>query len=467
MSEYYDKNNMSFGGFDDDEEEDLETTKQKLIDDFRARQHLDEDVSLECDDSGEIRIVENVAQDWREDLSASIDYMIPFPGLAQDIQQWILGTSKKRQPALAFAATLAILATAYGRNIQLDGIKGNVMLMCLADSGEGKDWPLKCCDKILEAVGLESRVNGQMASGAALIETVVSEPSMLLCIDEVGHYFAGINSKSSNQFSREIMPIMTEMYTSAGDAYRSKKSVTRGSHKILEPNLSVLGMSTERQIMEALKSSEVADGSLARFGVFFGQNNVPIAQKRQSGSTVPDNIKNSLAAIIEKYKAPYILKSHVLDPCEDFILERLAIENYFNNLAITLEPNRAMFKPFYYRCGVRVFQMSLLIDQCQSVDVLHWCKDIVKKSTDIFIKKFLHLAADNETERLVKIIERAIKESGVSGITGSDLYRKTRQVPTQMRKGLIAEMLENRTIFSKDFLIDGAKKPVTRYFWRK
>lgn len=466
MSEYYDKNNMSFGGFEDDED-DLEATKQKLIEDFRVKQHIDDAVNLECDDSGEIRIVENVAQDWREDLSASIDYMIPFPGLAQDIQQWILGTSKKRQPALAFAATLAILATAYGRNIQLDGIKGNVMFMCLADSGEGKDWPLKCCDKILEAVGLESRVNGQMASGAALIETVVSEPSTLLCIDELGHYFTGINSKSSNQFSREIMPIMTEMYTSAGDAYRSKKSVTRGSHKILEPNLSVLGMSTERQIMEALKSSEVADGSLARFGVFFGQNNVTIAQKRKSGSTVPDSIKSGLNAIIEKYKEPYILKSHVLEPGEDFILERLAIENYFNNMAINLPPNRIMFKPFYYRGAVRVFQMSLLIDQCQSVDVLHWAKDIVKESTDVFITKFLHLSADNETERLVKIIERAIKESGVSGITGSDLYRKTRQVPTQMRKGLIAEMLENKTIFEKKFFINGADKPTVRFFWRK
>ena len=408
---------------------------------------------------------DNVAQEWQPNLSGEIDYLIPFPCLALDIQQWIISTCVKVQPAMSFAATMAVLAVVSGRDTQVMGTKGAFMGLCLAESGEGKDWPLKSCHRLLDSVGLGHHVYGDMASGAALVESIQATPSALLQIDEAGHYFAAINSKGSNQFSREIMPIITKCYTSSADYYQDKARKGQEGIKIIEPNLNVLGMSTERQIMDTLKTSEVADGSLARFMVIFGLNNVSINQNRQCGATVPETIKSRLELL---KGTQFLLKSKHIALTPDYLARKIELEHYFNELAIkigTSGGDKAMFKPFYYRLAVRSIALSLLIDQCYSIDVLNWCADIVKKSCDVFVKKFCHLAADNDNEKYVKIIERAIKESGVTGITATQLYNKTRSVESGMKRRIINDLVEADMIFSGED--KGVKKPITRYFWKK
>ncbi|MDD3644354.1 MAG: DUF3987 domain-containing protein [Bacteroidales bacterium] len=406
------------------------------------------------------------AQEWVADISSEIDYMIPFPCVAQDIQKWILETSYKQQPALSFAAALNVLSVIQGRTIQCQGIKGNIMMLCLAESGEGKDWPMKASRKLLESVGMDDCVHGQMASGAALVDALVDSPSMMLSLDEVGHYFAGINNKNANQYSREIMPIITEVYTSGADWYSEKKRKGQDSRKIHEPNLSMMGMSTERQIMDALKSSEVADGSLARFMVVFGKNNSPINENWNTDSNVPDYIKNRLELI----KKPYLISSHKISLSDEYAKVKRELERRFNNKGIELglsEGDKAMFKPFYYRLAVRSVQMALLIDNCYSIDVLNWCADISEKSCEVFIKKFCHMAADNENEYFVKFVERVIKESGTKGITKDKFYDKTRKVESNLKKRILADLIESNKIFTEEMRIGTAKKPSTLYFWKK
>ena len=405
------------------------------------------------------------AQEWKVDLSGEIDYLIPFPCLARDIQEWIIATSVKVQPALAFAATMSVLAVVSGRDAQVGGTKGGFIGLCLAESGEGKDWPLKSCHRLLDSVGLSHHVYGEMASGAALVESIAATPSALLQIDEAGHYFATINSKGSSQFSREIMPIITKCYTSSADYYQDKARKGQDGIKIIEPNLNVLGMSTERQIMDTLKTSEVADGSLARFMVIFGLNNVSINQNRQCEATVPETIKSRLELL---KGSQFLLKSKRIVLSDDYLARKIELEHYFNELAIKIGSSggdKAMFKPFYYRLAVRSIALSLLIDQCYSIDVLNWCADIVKQSCDVFVKKFCHLAADNDNEKYVKIIERAIKESGVTGITASQLYNKTRSVESGTKRRILNDLIEADMIFSDQD--KGIKKPITRYFWKK
>ena len=406
------------------------------------------------------------AQEWEPDLSSAVDYVIPFPCLARDIQNWIIATSVKVQPAMAFAATMAVLAVASGRDVQVMGTKGGFLGLCLAESGEGKDWPLKACHRLLDSVGLGHHVYGDMASGAALVESLSTTPSALLQIDEAGHYFAAINSKGSNQFSREIMPIITKCYTSGADYYQDKARKGTCGVKIIEPNLNVIGMSTERQIMDALKTSEVADGSLARFMVIFGLNNVSINQNRKCGAVVPEAIKSRLELL---KGSQFLLRSKPIVLSSNYLARKIELEQSFNQLAINVgrrSGDKALFKPFYYRLAVRSISMAMLIDKCYSIEVLNWCADIVKQSCDIFVKKFCHLAADNDNEKYVKRIERAIKEAGKEGITGKEFYNKTRSIDPSLKRRVIGELIESELIFIIN-TNDSGYKPTTRYFWRK
>jgi len=408
------------------------------------------------------------AQEWNADLSSAIDYEIPFEGLARDIQQWIISTSIKRQPALAFAATIAVLSTVYGRSYSLDGIKGNVMLLCLADSAEGKDWPLKAAGKLLDSCGYGDNIHGQMASGAALVDAVVEHPNSLLALDEIGHYFSSINCKTSNQYSREIMPIITRMYTDSSDVFREKGRKDKPGRVIREPNLCVLGMTTERQILDSLKSTEVMDGSLARFLVIFGEKNVPHSRGRVRNKNVPEPIADALKDRKDLFSMTNDFRSRELNVSEDYLAEKDLQDDSFHYLSVQMDKeggDRAVFKTLYKRVSVMALQLAMLIDGAQDADVYNWCIGIVVQSADVFIKKFMHMCADNDNERYSKILQRVIKEAGKEGIKLSDLTRRTQAINPSLKKQLLAEFIGSGLVFER--LEPCGQRPITRYFWQK
>ena len=410
------------------------------------------------------------AQEWIPDITDGIDYEIKQPGLARDIQQWILSTSVKRQPALSFAATIAVLSTTFGRNYSIDGIKGNIMMLCMAESGEGKDWPIKAAVKILESINLGTHVYGQMASGAALIDAMSETPNALLPIDEAGHYFSSINSKTSNQYSREIMPIITELYTSASDSYREKKRKGQDSRTIKEPNLCVLGMTTERQILDTLKSSEVMDGSLARFLVIFGEKHVQISRDRIKDKSVPSSISEALKRHINVFGKGELFKSESINVSDEYLEEKYLQDDKFNYMSIEMEKNggdKAIFKTLYKRISVMSLQLALLLDCGKSIETYEWCMRLVWSSADVFIKKFMHLCADNDNERYSKILQRVIKESGRNGLSKRDLTRKTQSIAPYLKKQLLSEFMEAGLIFMDDVKDHGSQKRTTKYYWKK
>jgi len=408
------------------------------------------------------------AQEWNDNLSGEIDYIIPFDCVARDIQQWILDSSIYEQPALAFIATLNILGVVIGRNISLDGIKGNLMSIGVANSGTGKDHPLKSVSRALRGVDMEDRVVGRMASGAALYDSLDDSPSIGLVIDEIGHFLASISSKGNgNQYSKEISTILTEAYTSANDCIISKRTKGDDAKIIKEPNINLLGATTERQIFNNLSSDDLADGSLARYFFVFGDKK-PKAKRSKKSKTLPDSIVFALRDLVKKYKSNSVLSvSNELDVSEEYNNEKWRMQVEMDAFRFSLSADKEHLSPFYGRFVVMAVQMSMLIDQSESVDVLKWCFNVVKKSGEVFIKKFEHNISDNENERQVKLIESKIKQAGKKGISKRELTQKTRQVSTLTRKLLITELLENGTIFEELKIVMSSAKATTFYFWGK
>jgi len=107
----------------------------------------------------------------------------------------------------------------------------------------------------------------------------------------------------------------------------------------------------------------------------------------------------------------------------------------------------------------------MLIDGAQDVAVYDWCISIVVQSADVFIKKFMHMCADNDNERYSKILQRVIKEAGKDGIKLSDLTRRTQAINPSLKKQLLAEFIGSGLVFER--LEPCGQRPVTRYFWQK
>src|SRR6185437_2888829 len=76
----------------------------------------------------------NIAPELYDDL----------PGVMKEMHTWMRTTSPKPQPALCLGATLAFMAAAIGRKVQLQhwGVRPNVYVLAIAHSGAGKERPL-------------------------------------------------------------------------------------------------------------------------------------------------------------------------------------------------------------------------------------------------------------------------------------------------------------------------------------
>jgi len=133
-------------------------------------------------------------------------------------------------------------------------------------------------------------------------------------------------------------------------------------------------------------------------------------------------IIDRLTALIDKHKKDPFLSATQLDVSNDFADRSWYWMKVFYKKKKSLKASERQFKPFWGRVVARAKQMSLLIDQCDSMEVLDHYINLETKGTQVFIKKYLHLGADNENERLAKLLEAKIKEAGRKGITA----KKTR-----------------------------------------
>jgi len=407
------------------------------------------------------------AQDWKSDLSGEIDYIIPFPCVARDIQQWILKESIYPQPAIAFAAAMSVMSVAIGRNIAYENIKGNLMFIAMAESGEGKDFPFKAAKLILEAIGMGDSLHGKMASGAAFMDSLEESPTMLFYIDEFGEYLSSINGKNANQFSKEIVVLLTESYTCANSSLSGKKTKSNAAKKIIEPNVCVFGLSTERQIFDGLKTSDLANGSLARYSLLFGVNGLLPVKLKLHNIQVPTSIINDLLALQKKYAKDVFLCSTQLPVTEAYSDSKFDLVYRLKEKSISLSGDNKSFSPMYNRAGVRCIQQAMLIDQCKDVAILHWFEKLETESIKVFTQKFNHLGSDNENERLAKLLNARIKEAGKKGITAKELYKKTAQIPPMVRKQLLEELIKNDVIHAKQIKDHTKQRPITYYFWTK
>ena len=406
------------------------------------------------------------AQEWTQDLTQDIDYIIPFDCVARDIQKWILETSKYPQPAIAYAAALCVVGTAIGRSIRYEDIKGNLMFICTAESGEGKDYPFKCSQNLLDAIGMANAKAFKQASGASFIDHLAQNPSTLFYIDEFGNYLESISGKKSSAYASEITGYLTEIYTSASGPFTGKSAVTNPAKTIEQPNVCLLGLTTERQIFDGLRTSDIANGSISRYSVLFGRSKMMPLDVRHNSKppqAIVDRLIDLRSLYDRKTNSNDNYESLELDYQEHYCKEKYALELFFKSLSIKNFDKG--YAPVYNRAAVRTVQQAMLIDQCQDVSVLSWVKELEVKSIDLFCKKFNHLGSDNENERQSKLLISKIKEAGTKGIKARDLTRKTQQLTARTRLETLTGLLKDDLIFKTEESHRGGT--TIMYFWKK
>lgn len=199
------------------------------------------------------------------------DYRIEPIGILKPICDYINATAPVPQPVLALNAAVSLVAALLGRKVQsATGLRTNLYINSLAQSGTGKGHAPKIIGKILRETGHGAILGGsKIASGAALFNRAASQPNTFFSLDEFGKVLGGITGKlgAVPEYKRSIIDNLLELYNRADEVITGTEYADQSiARKDIEyPCISVYAITTPETFFEAIDARSMEDGLLNRF----------------------------------------------------------------------------------------------------------------------------------------------------------------------------------------------------------
>lgn len=203
------------------------------------------------------------------------EYRIEPIGILKPICDYINATAPVPQPVLALNAALdaalGLVAALLGRKVQsATGLRTNLYINSLAQSGTGKGHAPKIIGKILRETGHGAILGGsKIASGAALFNRAASQPNTFFSLDEFGKVLGGITGKlgAVPEYKRSIIDNLLELYNRADEVITGTEYADQSiARKDIEyPCISVYAITTPETFFEAIDARSMEDGLLNRF----------------------------------------------------------------------------------------------------------------------------------------------------------------------------------------------------------
>jgi hypothetical protein len=204
-------------------------------------------------------------------------HLLRLPGALQGVVDWYARSAPKPQPLFAVAAALAIGSVALGRNWRTANRNySSLWLMCVGESGCGKEWLKTSVESVLTAAGYGALVNlGGYTSQGAVFTALAAHPVHLSVYDEAGRYLQVMGGL--RQVSHEINAWTTLMeawgrcdgamappkYSQMALSPKQREQLEEV--RVVRPAVSVLAMTTPDSLYEALTPELVKDGFLGRW----------------------------------------------------------------------------------------------------------------------------------------------------------------------------------------------------------
>lgn len=407
------------------------------------------------------------------------------PGVCGDIVRWIVETSRIPQPTLALGAALTVLGTLKAHKVcSEEDLRTNHFIIAVAESGSGKDHPLKCASKLLETVGYDKHVCGDPASEAALIRMAhEAQGRLFIALDEIGLRMKSLNSKNVSNSEMNLLRALTSLWSSSGNKYRGREYANHDNKMmrkdIIQPCLNIYGVTEPISLYQSLKRNEMSGGFLPRWLIMQISNPDTPHQKKRIIS-VPKDLREQIQIIADreiKYdntiNVNIAIEASALTPKPQIIAYTLAVSDMLDDMHQSYDKRkRAMRKhekgidALWARGIEHVVKLALTICDIDSKELdkkcIAWSNEVVYNSLELASNLFLEHAADSpfeeRTNKLLSIISKN------QGITKAELYNKTRSMTVKERDEALSSLEASSSINVVHSAVENTRKKVTSYF---
>lgn len=394
------------------------------------------------------------------------DVITAPPGLVGQITKYIQEVSVKQQPILALAGGIVVAGTVYAQRAQTPSeLRSNIYCFGIAETGTGKNDPKRAIQKLFEQKELRSdlrnALHGAPVSRAGLTDAIyATNGKYLTVIDEIGHYLDGINGKTAQSYSKEIMSTFTQLYSNADMTYLGREYSQHGKDAkprldMEQPCVCVLGLSVPSAVYDAITKSDILDGFMTRWFILETTDIDPKDNEERvhiGKSSVFKLINdiNTITNMLDKNRTnsePYVVTTT--------IKANELLKNYkkeFNDARIANIKNGADMACLYTRAYENLEKLSMVAAEITSPTNLpviteksvNWAYAVVSLSIE---RMKVLLEEINKTGYEKKLDDMEEKLKSLDGpISMSTFGSKFRKIPHKERNGLLADLVASNCV---------------------
>lgn len=212
------------------------------------------------------------------------------PGFIERVMDFCLKTAPYPNRALAFCGALALQSFLAGRKIkEPGGIRSNIYLLALANTGTGKDWPRKINVNIMNYINASQCLGNRFASGEGLQDVMFANLNMLFQTDEIDTMLRSMTGSRDGRYE-SIMDTLLTFYTSSDSSFPMRtKAGMKECLSIWHPHLSIFGTATPRSYYQALSERMMTNGFFSRM-LIIDVGERPLCQKAGDIDNIPADI---------------------------------------------------------------------------------------------------------------------------------------------------------------------------------
>ncbi len=275
---------------------------------------------------------------------------------------------------------------------------------------------------------------------------------------------AAADRRRSPRHITEILDNMTELYTAAGSVFLGAEYANHDGRNerrdITQPCLCVYGTTTPLHFWNALQSTNVIDGSLARFIILPSEEDYPEEAMGRGIRTAPQRLVERLRLAAEG--GGHLPSGNLagLGAGTTTAVEPMtvpmtaeAVEAFAGlGLDITSALRKARGTPhtaMLARVSENAQKLALIASVSRdpvapviSAGDAEWAIELVRHFVGRTMRAVEHHVADNETERNHKRILEFIRKAGQAGVTKTELTKKTQFLERRTRDEAILTLTE-------------------------
>jgi hypothetical protein len=377
--------------------------------------------------------------------------------LAKIVEYNILGAYRK-QPELALLGAIALMSILTAKSLRDEtNTRGNMYLLGVCGSGEGKDRARVVNKDILSGLGaMYLSPSEEVSSDTAIIRSIETQTEMLLQLDEFGRFLTSMNNKGASHLYK-IGETLLKLYSCSNGVFSGRIYADANDRikAIKEPFLTVYGTTVQSNLWDGLRKENLSDGLYSRLLIVEGrQEEIPRMLRKNIDNTVPEEILlaskewidrgNQVGVVFpQRITARYTddAYAHLNNRYVEWMRGRLD-KSDFEQAMLNRNVEKARKLALIYAASSQGIKEDLHIDLAS----IEWACEFVDYCTRLMIYKAESNVSENKREKDVQDILRFIRKAGQKGVSLTQIARKYRALSSSDRRDIIQTLCDGGDI---------------------